>query len=358
MKQNKILISYVLTVMFMIVCLAGCKKSPDKLLSEYGSGVVMVVNQYYYKLTLPTGKEWYFTGFDKDGEMENFTFDQQEIVKNRAVLTGTGFFVSADGKILTNRHVATPSIDFADAKHSVRNVFQSFKQMIREEMRQMSNSYDELESQKSDCYGYDYYGEMTVDQEKLDEITTQQHQLSEAYNADAEIWNQIDNIDVNDIKIEPVYDVYVAYNNTFVTKMTDLVPCVVTSVSKDAEVDLAMLQLKDKKTTDGKTVFEASDDDSELKPGEQLYMIGFNAGFSLSNTSQGIKAQITGGNISQVSDNNKIMYTIPALPGSSGSPVLDEYGKLVAVNFAGISTTQSFNYGIHLKKVRRFLSEN
>lgn len=358
MKNSKILISNVLMVMLMIVSLVGCKKSPDELLSESGSGVVMVVNQFYYKLTLPTGKEWYFTGFDKDGEMENFTFDQQEIIKNRTTLTGTGFFVSGDGKILTNRHVATPSIDFTDAKHSVRNVLTSFKQMIREEMRQMSNSYDELEGQKSDCYGYDYYGDMTVDQEKLDEISEQQQELSEAYNADVEIWNQIDNIDVNDIRIEPVYDVYVAYNNTFVTKMSDLVPCVVTSVSKDNDVDLAMLQLKDKKTPEGKAVIELGDEDSELKPGEQLYMIGFNAGFSLSNTSQGIKAQITSGNISQVADNNKIMYTIPALPGSSGSPVLNEYGKLVAVNFAGISTTQSFNYGIHLKKVRRFLAEN
>lgn len=86
--------------------------------------------------------------------------------------------------------------------------------------------------------------------------------------------------------------------------------------------------------------------------------IGFNAGFTLSNTSQGIKAQITSGTISQKPDNDKIMYTIPSLPGSSGSPVVNEYGKLVAVNFAGMTGTQSFNYGIQRKRVLQFVNND
>jgi V8-like Glu-specific endopeptidase len=52
------------------------------------------------------------------------------------------------------------------------------------------------------------------------------------------------------------------------------------------------------------------------------------------------------------------MYTIPTLAGSSGSPVLDEKGRLVSVNFAGVNQTQSFNYGIHPQKIREFLSLN
>ena len=86
-------------------------------------------------------------------------------------------------------------------------------------------------------------------------------------------------------------------------------------------------------------------------------MIGYNAGFAIASTSQGIKAQITKGDISQKSDASKILYTIPALPGSSGSPVMNTYGYLVAVNFAGMQNTQGFNYGIRMSKVKEFMKE-
>ena len=77
-------------------------------------------------------------------------------------------------------------------------------------------------------------------------------------------------------------------------------------------------------------------------------MISFNLGPQLALTTEGIKSQINLGNISQKTD-EQLLYSIPSLPGSSGSPVVNEQGELVAVNFAGLSTTQSFNYGIRVK---------
>ncbi|MCU7548560.1 serine protease [Chitinophagaceae bacterium LB-8] len=71
----------------------------------------------------------------------------------------------------------------------------------------------------------------------------------------------------------------------------------------------------------------------------------------------GVKAPLTEGKSSQNTDDYKLMYTIPTLPGSSGSPVLDEKGRLVSVNFAGISYTQNFNYGIQPGKIRAFLKK-
>lgn len=365
--------------LFAIVSLVACDsaKTSDEILAECGSGVVMVANQFYYKVTLPTGKVWYFTGFDKDGDFENWTMDLEEIQKNKKMLTGTGFLISKDGKILTNRHVAAPTIDLSDTKKSVRALLNGMAEMVRAEMQSMSEKYDELENAKRSCYSYNEYdGNIYVDDEKMQQIEQEQAELKEAYDGDSEIQNSLKTIDLSELKVESVCELGIAYNNTFVTKITDFIPCVMTSVSEKENVDLAMLQLKSKQTPDDKHVFAVSDNDEkqgfidkvknlfassdkdELQTEQKLYMIGFNAGFTLSNTSQGIKAQITSGTISQKPDNDKIMYTIPSLPGSSGSPVVNEYGKLVAVNFAGMTGTQSFNYGIQRKRVLQFVNND
>ena len=367
----------VITFIMMLIGWTGCDstKTSDELYSECSSGVVLVVNQYYHKITLPTGKVWYFSDFDEDGDLEDWTMDQEEILKNRKLITGTGFFISDKGVILTNNHVANPQIAVKDAKNSVRRVFSAMDEILKAAMQELSDQFDELEKSKSGCVQYNpYLEEYYVNEEKLNEIKTEQAQLKEQYEELKQNKEQLKTMDLSDLSVETICDLGIAYNDTYVTKTSDLVPCVVVKVSDKENVDLATLQLKNKQTPDNKYIFTVNEtqeesfsdkvknlfsdnDQQELKTGQKLFMIGYNAGFTLSNTQQGIKAQITNGTISQMPDEDKMMYTIPSLPGSSGSPVLNEYGQLVAVNFAGIRETQNFNYGIQLKRVQQFLAQ-
>lgn len=133
-------------------------------------------------------------------------------------------------------------------------------------------------------------------------------------------------------------------------------------ISSDEKIDLAIIE-----NTDGKFDFknripfeldsiENATSENALRVGTKVFLYGFNYGPNIGGTTSGLKAQLTQGFVSQSGDDDRVLYSIPALSGSSGSPVIDEYGKLVSVNFAGISNTQSFNYGIPARRIKMFLN--
>ena len=86
-------------------------------------------------------------------------------------------------------------------------------------------------------------------------------------------------------------------------------------------------------------------------------MIGYNAGLVLGVTQQGIKVQLTSGKLTQTPDGQRLLYSIPTVQGSSGSPVIDEDGCLRGVNFAKATLNDDFNFGIPMNLIKNFLNE-
>ena len=110
-KETLIMKKILFLSVLAAVLLCACTKKPEQLYDEQKSGVVMVINKYYYEMKLPSGYTLYFTGLDEDGNIQNFTEDVKEVKKNPAVSYGTAFFIDEKGGLLTNRHVASPPID-------------------------------------------------------------------------------------------------------------------------------------------------------------------------------------------------------------------------------------------------------
>ena len=376
----KRLITFLFCAVFF---LTGCntKKSAIDLFNDEASGVVVILNEYYYEIQLPNGGRAYFTDLNSDGDLAGFSVDINDVKKSPTIISGTGFFIDDKGTVITNRHVVQPSVDVTKVREDMMGLFNSLKQNVYYQMQTLAQQYSQLENEKSDCSYYDVNdGNTYTDQEKLDEINSQQEDLNNQYNDLSNTYNGLNaGIDPAGIKIVLHSEIGIAYNDTYVTTDKDFLernPCVVTRASEKEDVDLALIQLKNKKTPEGKYVFNinsdveksssfidkakylfsSNDDKENLQINQQLYMIGYNAGLVLANTKQGIKAQLTSGKVTQLPDGQRLLYSIPTLQGSSGSPIIDEYGNVVAVNFAKLGTTDNFNFGIPLARVEDFLN--
>ena len=370
-------ITMLITTFMLLSC--GNEKQPRDLFEEQQSGVCMVLNSYYYRIDLPTGSTWYCTGIDSDGDLDNLTIDEDEAKKQKSMATGTAFFIDNEGTLLTNRHVVNPAIEEDVIKKAASRLISQIKDYLQYVQLEYVQQYDELNLKKQDCYKIDYWGYKPFDHQQYYQIEEAQKKLEADFYQTQEAIGTINGMDLSKISVTPVSQIGIAYNNTYVTGEDDFLsnnPCVVTKISNDEDVDLALIQLKNKNTPAGKYVFKIkgrdiielpffekisrifmSDKDESIAIGKDLVMIGYNAGVILGNTQQGIQAQMTTGNVSQKPDGTKILYSIPTLQGSSGSPVIDTEGYVRAVNYAKLRGTDSFNFGIPENQILRFLNQ-
>lgn len=363
-------ITYIILLAALVVftsCLR--EKQPEEIYNEQASGVVLVLNQFYYSATLSDGSTIYFSGLDEDGDLKDIAFSADSV--QRSMAFGTAFFVDGQGSLLTNRHVVDPIIAKSDVKGYVKKLVKGLKAITEYAQSAMAEEYQSLQEQinaNTSVEYNEYLGYYTTESIENNDLRRRQSELSQEFDEAQEYIEQLEAIDVNEISIQTYSEIGIAYHDTYVTKPGDFKPCVVVRTSQDQDVDLALIRLKDKTTPSRAHIFSAPKDEhnifgpskderEKLALNQSLVLIGYNHGVQLAATQEGIKAQLTTGNVSQQPDGNRVMYTIPMLQGSSGSPVVNRYGELVAVNFAGLIGTQSFNFGIPLKRINDFLKQ-
>ena len=286
----------------------GSTLTDEELFAKYKNSVVLIYGGYYYKVTAGSytkvlnkleeagvfATEWFVGDGGKVLPRKNST----QITK----YTGTGFFVSNDGKIVTNLHVARPW---------------TYKDDIKAEIALHCKS--------------------------------QLKQLGEV----------VSNIELIDINVEGRIAYIGMIPNGAYLDEENIKKCVELAVPEDIKKDVAVLQLITKELPDAKCnivdINQAVVNDDEIQGGSRMYTLGFPLGLNLQESE--IKVFAHSGKITQECTKYSFSFDAASYGGASGSPIFNAKGQLIGVLNSGVNITQGFNYGIKAIHVKELLNQ-
>lgn len=324
-----------------------CLNSQTEIYEKYKDAVVLVKHTYALQISIKGSEPFQI-------EVNDNSFDEKTI-------SGTGFFVSEDGKIVTNHHVAEPwkysepkTDDFSELKNHIAAVLPD--SIAKKDYK----TY--LEAHWDDYYGDDEEGDYSEEEAKAENAAPVANVDSTSVNSEVNdliaenkseesaVTSQITYTSLDDIEIIPnTVEISVALHGS----KDDWLQCKVLKIATEDEVDVAILQLTSEKlpasVNDIVDLDNAVQDDTSLKPGTNAILIGYPMGMQLANTRKGIKVQVYEGQINKESDGVSVQYNVTSTHGASGSPVFNECGQLIAVNYAGYDQAQGYNFGIVAK---------
>lgn len=292
-----------ISILFMVLpggrnLFKGCKHSlptDSELYEKYNKAIVLMMGRWHYQVTAGD------LDLNSMGFPTEFVIKEGEIVfvKNEPLYmtyTGTGFFVSTDGKIVTNLHIAHPW-----AYEDLSAIKTAYKQMI-----------------------------------------AQIGSVAPHFNAY-----------LDQVKVEGVLDHIGFICNGEYLAEENLVGCHELIASDNPDADVAILQSNKKKLPDDKypwvNLEEAVKDPNQLKVGEHIYTMGFPLGLSAQdiNSSKGLQLLARGGSVTQKLNDYSFGFDAASFGGASGSPIFNSKGQLVGILHAGFTQSQGFNYGIN-----------
>lgn len=326
-------------------------------IAEMEKGVVMLfgVGRYYANLnvqdvTTANGKPLtaYFL-WDEQGNFQGYTFDAQEAAQSTQSWSGTGFLISEDGLIATNKHVADPTPPEELAKF-LKTAMQNQKDRNQQRadylnvVLQSVGGYHNLTPEDKQTY-----------QAVVDSVQYYQNQVR--------LLDKI--LNTGDFTIKKEISLYAAFTGNRVENYEDLIPCsqprAVGEPGGVTENDLAIIQVKKKNEipTDA-FIFEVPEHDlmdEQIPDNYDVTVLGYNAGPGLQvlKYQDGIKPQAQHGKVSSNAEKYRIGYDANIIGGSSGSPVINNNGELVAINNSRSNEGVGLSWGVRTKYLKELL---
>lgn len=249
--------------------------------------------------------------------------------------TGTAFFISDDGEMGTNRHVAVPW-EYRDPE---------LDDAIKDQMRKMRSQGNENVARL--LLALNMYGQID--------------------GADAQA--KFERFQNSDIEIKGSHAFFgVGLTGSKVNNQIDLQQAQVIAESGDEKKDVALIRLNSRKTPDYIVdmgaiydIEKARTDERTLKPqDETLTIIGYPkgelVGTSLFNGTE-LRPTIHRASLSKTPDDNQIQIQAVGIGGQSGSPVIDKSHRLVGVLCSGFSGTE-VTYCCNIKHLVELYNKN
>lgn len=287
---------------------SGRKMTDEQIYEKYQSSVVLIYGRYYYKVSagslnlkksgLPVevvlGPKGNVIGINGD-------------VSKMNTFTGTGFFISQDGKVATNLHVAQPWVSD-----------QEISKIKEQYMKLFANAADALEDAS-----FNYY--------------------------------------MTQISVEGVMDYIGVIPNGEYFSGSNLLKCRTAVVPDNPAKDVAILQLESRRLPSKSTYVnldKVAANDSEIKVGTHVCTLGFPFGLGLQDIEANVlNLSMNPGSITQEAGEYTFGFNAPSFGGASGSPVFNEKGKLVGVLNSGVPTSQGFNFAVKASHLTELMNQ-
>lgn len=284
----------------------------NEIYERYKSSTVLLFAGYYYEVSagelnlenlgrtvgdlLPTK-----VIVGSDGKLKDVSRTD-----DAAMFFGTGFFVSKEGRLITNLHIAKPWL------------------------------FDETASKLESIYKL-----------KIQSI--------------ANLFTEIPlGAFVSEVKVEGKLKFIGLIPNGEDFDDENFLKCKVVAAGDNPDIDVALIRTVNKGLPDGCTFVNPDSievDEKALAVASHIYTMGFPAGLGLQDlkSNKGIQLYGRGGSIIQESTQYSFGFDAASYGGASGSPIFNDKGKLIGVLNAGFAKTQGFNYGIKARFVKELL---